>query len=153
MFPLLRWGIVLWTGVVFAQDTVTLLGNFISPERTPIAGVQLRVEGTLYQTVSSAKGEFRLEIPSIDEDYYLLVSHPEYQSQRLPLNAGQKIIQWENHMLFRDVAVFANAMDVASTAPFFDDSPQLAFGTLLHARRRPFLNAVAFHFSQLFFKP
>ncbi len=77
---------------LFVQAQSTIMGTVFNNEQTPLAGALVYLEGTAYNTITDAEGQFKLfNIPS--GEYSLIVQYIGYSDSKISINAESSFVQ------------------------------------------------------------
>lgn len=137
----------------YAQVPKLLEGNLVDSQRRGISGIKVQWAGSDLPTTTDTQGYFRLELPFDTVSGTLLLTHPEYKNQQLPIVLGTEGLNlgaWQMRYAIdrQDEELLDNDTFVQD-----DEGFDTQFGRFLAAQRDPFLQAVAFSFSAAFFRP
>jgi len=143
---------------ISAQNT-SLTGSVVDAlSDNPIAGVSLKLGGTVYEVNTNSEGIFSFSEMNLDPGNYILeVSRSGYATLRLPiiLNSEEQkkldFISLKPDLLKEQIQLATISLSEVELQE--DQGGTDNISGMLHATRDVFLNAAAFDFSSTFFKP
>ncbi|WP_419212936.1 TonB-dependent receptor [Maribacter sp. X9] len=117
-----------------------------------IANADLTLEGGASLGITSASGEFSVEV-SLIGDYILQVSAPDFTVKRIPIFLEGKVVDLGSIYLERDIT-FEKSINLVNLSEdeLLDDEVSSNALALLQSTKDVFLNRAAFDFGQAFFR-
>ncbi|WGK65998.1 carboxypeptidase regulatory-like domain-containing protein [Croceiramulus getboli] len=137
---------------------VLIQGSVIDElSREPLADVQLVLEGTAASTKSDADGQFKIQLPHLEDSYVLVLEKDGYLQRRFPvLIPVTGLLVLEKLTLAYDLSQDQQFSIIALTDEQVlgeEASTDLNIAGVLGASKEVFLNAAAYDFSATFFRP
>ena len=149
---------LLGTLAMFAQEAI-VKGRVVDTNSSEvIPDVDVRIQGSIYSTMTNAQGLFNLsgtELPQGEQ--VLVVSKSGYVTQRIPITVQNgSTINLDPLLLEIDLSEVEAQIGIISLSDNEldqDEGTSFNISGLLQASRDVFLNAAAFDFSATFFRP
>ena len=139
--------------ICLSQNT-TVTGRFLDQKRQPIANVMVRNEPADITVYSDNKGYFSLQFSTdVTATINLIVSHPDFNSLRIPVEGKERIISLGEWLLTPSQATLSELpiVDFEENSSTFLEESTPRYGGQLRSRRTVFLEALSFQFSSAFF--
>ncbi|RRO24332.1 TonB-dependent receptor [Flavobacteriaceae bacterium 14752] len=149
---------LLFSGLVFSQQTVVTGVIVQDADEQPIPDVDLSIEGAVLKTSTNNKGVFKFDNPELPlGEQVLLVDKEGYVSKRYPIiiNEGETLDLGTLYLKV-DISEETEQIGVISLSDnelAGDDNVLFNVSGLLQSTRDVFLRAAAFDFSATFFNP
>lgn len=123
-----------------------------------VGGVLVSLEGSFVQTSSLDDGSFELSIENVGEEEQVInLSKSGYQTQRFPVNLQPGVIKDLDQILlepdFRKEQLVTGSISLTDDELSREEGGFDNISGLLQASKDVFLSAVAYDFSQTFYKP
>ena len=151
MFSLLTFG--QQKGVL--PDLNTVSGKITDHHDRPLSEVKVNILGQIQHVLTDEKGNFKLQLPPNSFSIDLVFSKERFRTQTLPVEVpvGENLIlqKWAMEPEV-DLQGEWPVFDLQDLQSIGDDFDRGQIGSVLHAQRNPFLNAVAFQLGSSFFR-
>ncbi len=137
----------------FGQEVALIRGKVVTEQTSiPLEGVIVGIEGTGFQSVTDALGNFRL-IVTVKDSQTLSLVMIDYVSQYIPIELEKQELDLGILYLKQDITTEqADNLISLTDAELFDDEISAGSVALLQGTRDIFLNTAAFDFGQAFFR-
>jgi len=150
--------VLLGTFSVMAQEAVVKGKVADSNSSEPIPDVEVRIQESIYTTMTDARGMFTIQDSELPQgEQVLVISKSGYVIQRIPITIQNgKTINLDSILLEIDLTDIESQIGIISLSDNeLDQDDGTSFNTsgLLSASRDVYLNAAAFDFSATFFRP
>ncbi len=143
----------LFSFVCWSQNT-TVTGHFFDQKRQPIANVKVSNIPANVTVYSDSKGYFSIQFSAaVSSTILLIVSHPEFNTLRIPVEGKERIISLGEWLLTPSQAILSELpiVDFEENAAAFLEESSPRYGGQLRSRRTVFLETLSFQFSSAFF--
>ncbi|TBW27857.1 TonB-dependent receptor [Gramella sp. KN1008] len=149
---------IMLSGMSMNSQQITISGRFADAfTEVPLPQVKVSFESYFTEVISDSNGEFQLELENIQPaEYVLRIDKVGYLLKRIPVNIQTVGKDLGTILLQPDPAFEQNqqvSISLSDAELLLAESEFDNISGILQSSRDVFLNAVAFDFSQTFFRP